>query len=91
LTKIKRLFNIIYLLVIRLETTINESSNFEIISDVSLSKISPRFLNCANLKSILFQSFITDLSLASMSFSFVAAIQTSFEWKKKQFYTLAKS
>ena len=67
----------------RLEININESSNFVIISDVSLSTISPLFLKFAYLNVTLFHSVIIDFSFASISFSFVAAMQTSLKQRFK--------
>ena len=58
-----------------------ESSMRETISPVESprSNSSPRFLNWANVKSLEFQSRITCLSFASISFSFTAEIQMSWQ------------
>lgn len=58
------------------------SSMRDMISNVvsPLSNSSPRFLKVANVNSWLFHSDVTDRNFASISFSFVAAIQMS--WKK---------
>lgn len=70
----------VYLLLSNDPRTIKLSSNREMISDVlsPRNKSSPRFLKEANVNSWLFQSATTDFSLASMSFSLVAAMQISY-------------
>lgn len=76
--------NFSYLLLIKEPNTIRLSSINATISDVlsPRNNSSPRFLKFAKVSSLVLQSATTDLSLASMSFSLTAAMQTSCrEWR----------
>jgi hypothetical protein len=70
---------LLYLLLMRDPKTIRLSSMREIISEVlsPRNKSSPRFLKLAKANSRRFQSAMTPFNFASISFSFVAAMQIS--------------
>ena len=69
-----------YLLLIKEPNTIRLSSISATISEVLSPRrsSSPRFLKFAKVSSLVLQSATTDFSLASMSFSLTAAMQTSY-------------